>query len=106
MTFDEWYEGLPSMSMSEPEFAKFVWDAAVRASEGRVPDDWRKAPGLYRRGDWTETRSGRHAVRHDDGLLIVADGKHYHEIMSLEPWKAAELAEVLAHMAADMPSNA
>lgn len=36
MTFNEWYEGLPSMSMSEEAFAKFVWDAAQEIDKGWV----------------------------------------------------------------------
>ena len=30
MDFEEWYEGLPSMSMPEKIFAQFVWDCAKK----------------------------------------------------------------------------
>lgn len=36
MTFDEWYEGLPSMSVPEAAFAKLVWDAAQEIDGGWV----------------------------------------------------------------------
>ena len=53
MTFEEWYEGLPSMSMPEPVFARFVWDNAKRYAleeaadrfEGTLPFNWVCADG-------------------------------------------------------------
>lgn len=73
---------------------------------GHIPDARKMVEGFYHRNGWTETRSGRHAVRIKDGLLLIAEAKYYRELLAMEAWQAGELADVMAAVAADMPANA
>lgn len=41
MTFEEWCESVPSISLLEKEFAKLVWDAAQKAASEQKPDPGR-----------------------------------------------------------------